>query len=186
MNTKQIDYCIELARTLNFSRAAENFFVSQPTFSYQIRLLEEEVGFAIFERSGRGAALTPAGAQFTAFLTGMRQDLKRAVEQLRLVGDSPGLSRPPSEAQGSPPAKRKDDSTSSGMAESTALSASSPASTVSFRYSRPPVRFHPDMVNVYCYCVHKPRIFRRSLFPRITNRGTQTEVVRGYRRVYRV
>ena len=30
MNTKQIDYCIELAHTLNFSRAAENLFVSQP------------------------------------------------------------------------------------------------------------------------------------------------------------
>ncbi|MBQ3286337.1 MAG: LysR family transcriptional regulator [Firmicutes bacterium] len=81
MTTKQIDYCIELARTLNFSRAAENMFVSQPTFSYQIRLLEEEVGFAIFERSGRGAALTPAGAQFVSFLTGMRQELKRAIEQ---------------------------------------------------------------------------------------------------------
>jgi len=32
MTTKQIDYCIELARTRNFSRAAENAFVSQPTF----------------------------------------------------------------------------------------------------------------------------------------------------------
>ena len=81
MTTKQIDYCIELARTLNFSRAAENMFVSQPTFSYQIRLLEEEIGFAVFERSGRGAALTPAGAQFVSFLAGMREDLKRAVEQ---------------------------------------------------------------------------------------------------------
>ncbi len=81
MTTKQIDYCIELARTLNFSRAAENMFVSQPTFSYQIRLLEEETGFAIFERSGKGAALTPAGAQFVSFLAGMRQDLKRAIEQ---------------------------------------------------------------------------------------------------------
>ena len=81
MTTKQIDYCIELARTLNFSRAADNLFVSQPTFSYQIRLLEEEIGFAIFERSGKGAALTPAGAQFVSFLTGMRQDLKRAIEQ---------------------------------------------------------------------------------------------------------
>ncbi len=81
MTTKQIDYCIELARTLNFSRAADNLFVSQPTFSYQIKLLEEEVGFAIFERSGRGAALTPAGAQFVSFLVGMREDLKRAVEQ---------------------------------------------------------------------------------------------------------
>ena len=81
MTTKQIDYCIELARTLNFSRAAENLFVSQPTFSYQIRLLEEEIGFAVFARSGKGAALTPAGAQFVAFLAGMREDLKRAIEQ---------------------------------------------------------------------------------------------------------
>ena len=81
MTTKQIDYCIELARTLNFSRAAENKFISQPTFSYQIRLLEEEVGFTIFERSGKGAALTPAGAQFVSFLSGMRDDLKRAIEQ---------------------------------------------------------------------------------------------------------
>ena len=81
MTTKQIDYCIELAHTLNFSRAADNMFVSQPTFSYQIRLLEDEVGFAIFERSGKGASLTPAGAQFVSFLSGMRQDLKRAVEQ---------------------------------------------------------------------------------------------------------
>ncbi len=81
MNTKQIDYCIELAKTLNFSRAADNMFVSQPTFSYQIKLLEEEVGFTIFERSGKGAALTPAGSQFVSFLNGMRDDLKRAIEQ---------------------------------------------------------------------------------------------------------
>ena len=81
MTTKQMDYCIELARTLNFSRAAENQFVSQPTLSYQIRLLEDEIGFAIFERSGKGASLTPAGAQFITFLTNMREDLKRAIEQ---------------------------------------------------------------------------------------------------------
>ena len=81
MTTKQIDYCIELAHTLNFSRAAENLFVSQPTFSYQIKLLEEEIGFAVFERSGKGATLTPAGAQFVGFLTNMREELKRAIEQ---------------------------------------------------------------------------------------------------------
>ena len=81
MNTKQIDYCIELSRTLNFSRAAENLFVSQPTFSYQIRLLEEEVGFQIFYRNGKGAELTPAGSQFVTYLTNMREELKRAIEQ---------------------------------------------------------------------------------------------------------
>ena len=81
MTTKQIDYCIELAHTLNFSRAAENQFVSQPTLTYQIKLLEEEISFAIFERSGKGASLTPAGAQFVGFLANMREDLKRAIEQ---------------------------------------------------------------------------------------------------------
>ncbi|MBO5630127.1 MAG: LysR family transcriptional regulator, partial [Aeriscardovia sp.] len=58
MNSKQVDYCIELAHTLNFSRAAENAFVSQSTFSYQIKLLEGEIGFTIFERNGKGAVLT--------------------------------------------------------------------------------------------------------------------------------
>lgn len=81
MNTKQIDYCIELAKTLNFSRGAENMFVSQPTFSYQIKLLEEEIGFTIFERNGKGVSLTPAGQQFVSYLSGMREDMKRAIEQ---------------------------------------------------------------------------------------------------------
>lgn len=81
MNTKQIDYCIELAHTLNFSRAAENMFVSQPTLTYQIKLLEDEIGFEIFERSGKGASLTPAGSQFVTYLANMREELKRAIEQ---------------------------------------------------------------------------------------------------------
>jgi len=81
VTTKQIDYCIELARTESFSRGAENMFVSQPTFSYQIKLLEEEVGFEIFVRNGKGATLTPAGEQFVTFLTNMREEMKRAIEQ---------------------------------------------------------------------------------------------------------
>ncbi|WP_026834554.1 LysR family transcriptional regulator [Eubacterium xylanophilum] len=81
MTTKQIDYCIELAKTQNFSRGSENMFVSQPTFSYQIKLLEKEVGFQIFERNGKGATLTPAGQQFVSFLVNMRDDMKRAIEQ---------------------------------------------------------------------------------------------------------
>ncbi len=81
MTTKQIDYCIELARTESFSRGAENMFVSQPTFSYQIKLLEEEVGFEIFARNGKGASLTPAGQQFVTYLANMREEMKRAIEQ---------------------------------------------------------------------------------------------------------
>ena len=64
MTTKQLAYATELAKTLNFNRAAENLFISQPTLTYQIKALEDEIGFPLFDRSGKGAALTPAGEQF--------------------------------------------------------------------------------------------------------------------------
>lgn len=48
MNTKQIRCILELARTQNFNRAAENLFISQPTLTYQLKAAEDEIGFAIF------------------------------------------------------------------------------------------------------------------------------------------
>ena len=80
MNTKQIEYILELAKTKNFNRAAENMFVSQPTMSYQINLAEEEIGFRIFDRSGKGAEITPAGEQFITTLKDIHSQYKRAVE----------------------------------------------------------------------------------------------------------
>ena len=81
MNTKQLDYVLELAQTRNFNRAAENLFISQPTLTYQIKAVEDEIGFPLFDRSGRGAMLTPAGAQFCTTLRNIRDELKRATEQ---------------------------------------------------------------------------------------------------------
>lgn len=83
MTLKQIDCAVEVAYTLNYHRAAENLFISQPSLSYQIQTLEEEVGFAIFRRSARGTALTPAGAQFCKDLARIRTELKEAVERAR-------------------------------------------------------------------------------------------------------
>lgn len=81
MTTKQMDYILELAQTKNFNRAAENLYISQPTMTYQINSVENEIGFRIFERSGRGASLTPAGAQFVVSLRTIREELKTAIEQ---------------------------------------------------------------------------------------------------------
>ena len=55
MNTKQIDYILELAQTQNFNRAAENLYISQSTLTYQIKEVEKELNFLLFERSGKGA-----------------------------------------------------------------------------------------------------------------------------------
>ncbi|MBQ1478026.1 MAG: LysR family transcriptional regulator [Erysipelotrichaceae bacterium] len=81
MNTKYFESALELAKTKNFNRAAENLYITQPALTYQINALEEEVGFRIFDRSGKGAALTPAGEQFISSLRDITAQLKRAVEQ---------------------------------------------------------------------------------------------------------
>lgn len=81
MTTKQIEYILELAKTLNFNQAAENLFISQPTMTYQIKSAEQEVGFKIFERSGKGALLTPAGFQFCITLRNIQAELNAAIEQ---------------------------------------------------------------------------------------------------------
>ncbi len=81
MNTKQINYILELAQVKNFNRAAEKLFISQPTLTYQIKAVEEEIGFPLFDRSGKGATLTPAGVQFCTTLRNIHNELKIAIEQ---------------------------------------------------------------------------------------------------------
>ena len=40
MNSKQIDCILMLAQTLNFNRAAENLYITQPTLTYHIKTAE--------------------------------------------------------------------------------------------------------------------------------------------------
>ena len=81
MNTKQIDYIIEIARTQNFNRAAENLYISQSTLTYQIKEIEKELKFQLFYRSGKGATLTPAGKQFCTTLKSIKRQLQQGIEQ---------------------------------------------------------------------------------------------------------
>ncbi len=51
---QQLRYIVEIQRQgLNVSEAAETLFTSQPGISKQVKLLEDELGVAIFERSGK-------------------------------------------------------------------------------------------------------------------------------------
>ncbi|MEQ3624744.1 MAG: LysR substrate-binding domain-containing protein [Celeribacter sp.] len=55
---------LELARELNFSRAAEGRNLTQPAFSRRIRNLEDAIGTPLVTRTTRAVALTPAGQAF--------------------------------------------------------------------------------------------------------------------------
>lgn len=61
MELQQLRYLVALSKTLNFSKAAEEMFISQPTLSQQIRKLEEELDVRLVERSTRNVAMTPIG-----------------------------------------------------------------------------------------------------------------------------
>ena len=64
MEMHQLRYVVAVARAGNFSRAAEQCHVSQPSLSQQILKLEEELGERLFDRMKREAKLTPHGEAF--------------------------------------------------------------------------------------------------------------------------
>lgn len=61
MNTQQIEYFLATSRNGSFSETAKEFFTTQPTISRQISLLEDEIGFLLFDRKEKPLKLTAAG-----------------------------------------------------------------------------------------------------------------------------
>ena len=83
MKLQQLRYIVEIQRQgLNVSEAAEALFTSQPGISKQVRLLEDELGVTIFERSGkRFSGLTEPGKAVLAIAERILREadnLKRA------------------------------------------------------------------------------------------------------------
>jgi len=64
MEMHQLRYVAAVARTGNFSRAAAECHVSQPSLSQQIQKLEDELGERLFDRMKRETKLTPHGEAF--------------------------------------------------------------------------------------------------------------------------
>jgi LysR family hydrogen peroxide-inducible transcriptional activator len=90
MELHQLRYVVAVARTRNFSRAAEQSNVSQPSLSQQIQKLENELGERLFERTKREARLTPQGEAFVARAAKILAEVDAAH---RDVSDAQGLVR---------------------------------------------------------------------------------------------
>ena len=82
MKLQQLRYIWEVSKhELNVSATAESLFTSQPGVSKQIRLLEDELGVQIFQRSGKHLTeITPAGQaiiQVAGHILGEVENIKR-------------------------------------------------------------------------------------------------------------
>lgn len=85
MKLQQLRYLVEIERQgLNVSAAAAALFTSQPGISKQIRLLEEELGITIFERSGK--RLTGVTAPGHVVIE-MARKILRETQNLKRVGE---------------------------------------------------------------------------------------------------
>ena len=85
MTFRQLQYFLEVARTLNFSKAAEALFVSQSTLSKAISTLEEELGAVLFLRDHHNVKLTPAGAVLATNLPRLQEDLHKTIDLVQEV-----------------------------------------------------------------------------------------------------
>jgi DNA-binding transcriptional LysR family regulator len=85
MEFAQIEAFLAVARTQNFTRAAESLFLTQPAVTRQIASLEEELKTRLFDRLGRGTRLTAAGTVFLEYAERtiqLREESKIAIREL--------------------------------------------------------------------------------------------------------
>lgn len=88
MDTLQLRLFVSISNTLNFSRTAEQFFITQPAVTHHIKMLENSLGVKLFNRTSRRIALSEEGLEF----------LKYASEALEVI--SAGENRIQNMAQG--------------------------------------------------------------------------------------
>ena len=85
MTILQIKWFLTAAESLNFSKAADQLEISQPTLSRQIANIENELNLLLFLRDGRKMKLTPAGRALADTWKVIYENYYTAVEQAQNI-----------------------------------------------------------------------------------------------------
>ena len=80
------------ARTLSFTKAAEELAITQSAVSRQMRALEEHLGVTLFERRPRSLALTEAGSLLFRSASELLERLQETTNRLRSDAGTPHLT----------------------------------------------------------------------------------------------
>ncbi len=80
------------ARHLNFTRAAEELFLTQSAVSRQIQILEAQLGVALFVRQARGIGLTEAGERLNRAVTAAMEQLHTVIDEISGAKAAPAVT----------------------------------------------------------------------------------------------
>jgi DNA-binding transcriptional LysR family regulator len=94
LTLRQLKVFEAVARHLNYTRAAEELFLTQPAVSMQVKQLEESLGLSLFEQLGKRIHLTEAGQEVLGYARVVTQQLDELESVLnRIKGLSGGRLR---------------------------------------------------------------------------------------------
>ena len=82
---RHLKYFLAVAETLHFRKAAEKLFISQPGLSSQIKQMEDNLGFKLFERLNKKVYLTVAGAYLKKEIALTLSNLEDVFEYAKLL-----------------------------------------------------------------------------------------------------
>ncbi len=85
MEMQQVRYFVALAKTLNFTRAAEACNVTQPALTRAIQQLEHELGGPLFNRERGNSHLTELGRIMLPYLEGVDEQTRAAKDAAKAV-----------------------------------------------------------------------------------------------------
>jgi DNA-binding transcriptional LysR family regulator len=85
MEMQQVRYFVALARTLNFTRAAEQCNVSQPALTRAIQQLEHELGGPLFHRERGNTHLSELGRMMLPYLQTVEESCRAARDHARAI-----------------------------------------------------------------------------------------------------
>lgn len=82
MNMQHIEYILVLAKEKNFSKAAEQLYMTQSALSQYVRKQEEQLGITLFNRGNGPITLTPEGELYVQALHHVKMDMLDFQRQL--------------------------------------------------------------------------------------------------------
>nr|AHF23912.1 putative transcription regulator [uncultured bacterium Contig1522a] len=88
MISRQLETFVKTADAGSFGKAADSLYISTPAVVQQINLLEDSLGFRVFERSNRGVKLTPAGRSLYEDAKTLLRLADDAVKKARRIAES--------------------------------------------------------------------------------------------------